>query len=128
MVSPIDSRASTTSESDHAGFTGRVAPAGRRTRAPQRRAAATGEVAEPAVYVAALDGVRALAVSSVFLLHLDRARFPGGWVGVDVFFALSAYLITGMIIREHGRGPVRFGASTAGEFFGSCPLYCSGSS
>lgn len=62
-------------------------------------------------YVPALDGVRALAVGAVFLLHLARHYFPGGAAGVDVFFVLSAFLITGLLLREfETTGRVRFGA------------------
>lgn len=63
-----------------------------------------GEVAQGARYVAALDGLRAFAIGTVWLLHFDRPVFPGGAVGVDVFFALSAYLITGILLREIQRG------------------------
>ena len=49
-------------------------------------------------YVPALDGLRALAVMLVFLYH--RHRLPGGWVGVDIFFVLSGYLITSILITE----------------------------
>ncbi|GAA3930752.1 acyltransferase [Microbacterium soli] len=62
-------------------------------------------------YIPALDGLRAIAVLAVFLLHLAGAYFPGGAVGVDIFFVLSAFLITGLLTAEfekHGR--VRFGA------------------
>jgi peptidoglycan/LPS O-acetylase OafA/YrhL len=62
-------------------------------------------------YVPALDGVRAIAVAGVFLLHLARAYVPGGAFGVDVFFALSAFLITGLLIQERETaGTIRFGA------------------
>ena len=49
----------------------------------------------------ALDGMRALAVASVVLYHLDPRSLPGGFIGVDVFFVLSGYLITALLIREH---------------------------
>lgn len=49
----------------------------------------------------ALDGMRALAVASVVLYHLDPRFLPGGFIGVDVFFVLSGYLITALLIREH---------------------------
>ncbi len=50
----------------------------------------------------ALDGLRACAVAAVFLLHLDQPHFPGGAVGVDVFFVISAYLITGLLLKRSG--------------------------
>jgi peptidoglycan/LPS O-acetylase OafA/YrhL len=49
----------------------------------------------------ALDGIRALAVAAVVAYHLDALR--GGFVGVDVFFALSGYLITTLLLRERSR-------------------------
>lgn len=55
-------------------------------------------------YYAHLDGIRALAVLSVLLFHLDHSILPGGFVGVDVFFVLSGYLITGVILREIEQG------------------------
>jgi len=49
----------------------------------------------------ALDGIRALAVMAVVLYHFQtRSTFPGGLFGVDVFFALSGFLITGLLITE----------------------------
>ena len=47
-----------------------------------------------------IDGLRALAVLPVILFHADFAIFSGGFVGVDVFFVLSGYLITRLIINE----------------------------
>jgi peptidoglycan/LPS O-acetylase OafA/YrhL len=48
----------------------------------------------------ALDGVRALAVIGVILYHCGVAWIPGGLLGVDVFFVLSGYLITSLLLRE----------------------------
>ncbi|MDX6671950.1 MAG: hypothetical protein QOI91_2313 [Solirubrobacteraceae bacterium] len=59
-------------------------------------------------YRAHLDGVRALAVILVLLFHLGYSWIPGGFIGVDVFFVLSGYLVTGVLLREvTKRGKVR---------------------
>jgi peptidoglycan/LPS O-acetylase OafA/YrhL len=47
-----------------------------------------------------LDGVRALAIAGVVGLHTSDRLAPGGFFGVDVFFALSAFLITALVIEE----------------------------
>ncbi len=51
-------------------------------------------------YRADIDGMRAFAVLSVFIYHLRPGFLPGGFLGVDVFFVISGYLITGIILRE----------------------------
>tara|TARA_X000000950_G_C13873360_1_gene643830 strand:+ start:71 stop:2086 length:2016 start_codon:yes stop_codon:yes gene_type:complete len=51
-------------------------------------------------YRAEIDGLRALAVLPVILFHAGFERFSGGYVGVDVFFVISGYLITTIIISE----------------------------
>jgi peptidoglycan/LPS O-acetylase OafA/YrhL len=47
-----------------------------------------------------VDGLRAVAVISVILFHARLDALPGGFIGVDVFFVISGYLITGVICRE----------------------------
>jgi peptidoglycan/LPS O-acetylase OafA/YrhL len=57
-------------------------------------------------HVRALDGMRAVAVILVVLFHLQVPGFAAGYLGVDVFFVLSGFLITSLLIaemQEHGR-------------------------
>ncbi|MDN5718208.1 MAG: acyltransferase, partial [Janibacter sp.] len=51
-------------------------------------------------YLAGLDGLRALAVVAVVIFHLDPAWLPGGFLGVDIFFVISGFLITTLLVRE----------------------------
>ena len=55
-------------------------------------------------YRAEIDGLRALAVLPVILFHAGFEWFGGGFVGVDVFFVISGYLITTIIISEMAEG------------------------
>lgn len=54
-------------------------------------------------YVPALDGIRALAVLLVLGFHSQVPGFGAGFFGVDVFFVLSGYLITQILVAEHER-------------------------
>ncbi|MDA3021584.1 MAG: acyltransferase family protein [Actinomycetota bacterium] len=54
----------------------------------------------PLGYLPGLDGIRALAVIGVLLYHGDVGGFRGGFLGVDVFFVLSGFLITSIILEE----------------------------
>ena len=54
-------------------------------------------------YRPALDGVRAIAVVAVVLFHFEFDWIPGGFLGVDVFFVVSGYLITSLMIEEWER-------------------------
>lgn len=50
-------------------------------------------------YVPALDGLRTIAILFVIATHLSRELAPGGVIGVDIFFVLSGFLITGVLLR-----------------------------
>lgn len=51
-------------------------------------------------YVPGIDGLRALAVLSVMVYHLVPQALPGGFSGVDVFFVISGYVVTGSLVRD----------------------------
>jgi len=60
-------------------------------------------------YNPALDGIRAIAIALVLACHTDL--LPNGWIGVDVFFVLSGYLITTILLSEYrATGGVNLGA------------------
>ncbi len=61
-------------------------------------------------YLPGLDGIRALAVLGVLLYHAELTWLSGGFLGVDVFFVLSGFLITSLLLEEYERsGGIRFG-------------------
>lgn len=51
--------------------------------------------------ITAIDSLRALAVLSVVLYHLDAAYLPGGFAGVDIFFVISGYVVTRSFASHH---------------------------
>ena len=55
-------------------------------------------------YLPGFDALRALAVLAVFFYHAHVSWMPGGFLGVDVFFVISGYLITSLLLREFRRG------------------------
>jgi peptidoglycan/LPS O-acetylase OafA/YrhL len=57
-----------------------------------------------------IDGLRAVAVLAVIGYHAYPARIPGGFVGVDVFFVISGFLISGIIFKELESGRFSFAA------------------
>ena len=68
---------------------------------PPERNAPTGPGRWPA-----LDGLRGVAVLGVLAFHAQFILFRGGCHGVDLFFVLSGFLITALIVREHERTAV----------------------
>jgi peptidoglycan/LPS O-acetylase OafA/YrhL len=61
-------------------------------------------------YNPALDGVRALSILSVIAFHCSVPWCEGGFIGVDVFFVLSGYLITTLLAAEHRESGIKIGA------------------
>lgn len=72
-------------------------PAGHGAEAPARPEPRPGRMA----YIPALDGIRTLAVAAVVLYHLSPNLAPGGMQGVTIFFVLSGYLITRLLLSEY---------------------------
>ncbi len=61
-------------------------------------------------YLPGIDALRAIAVLAVFLYHAGVGWMPGGFLGVDVFFVISGYLITSLLLSERrSTGRVRLG-------------------
>ena len=84
-----------------------IARRGWATRRRQRRTLSS------VPYLRGLDGMRALAVIAVMVYHANSAWLPGGFIGVEVFFVISGYLITLLLIGEHERS----GRISLGQFY-----------
>src|SRR5688572_33053256 len=54
-------------------------------------------------YLPGLDGMRAIAVVAVMIYHANPQSLPGGFLGVEVFFVISGYLITLLLVAEKER-------------------------
>jgi peptidoglycan/LPS O-acetylase OafA/YrhL len=62
----------------------------------------------PSSYRPDIDGLRAIAVLAVIAFHANSNLVPGGFIGVDIFFVISGYLITGLIATAMDRGDFSF--------------------
>tara|TARA_Y100001951_G_scaffold28503_1_gene22269 strand:+ start:16283 stop:18361 length:2079 start_codon:yes stop_codon:yes gene_type:complete len=69
---------------------------------------ATGSPLTPLPYQPYIDGLRALAVLSVLVYHLHGPWLPGGFVGVDVFFVISGFVVSASVAGFKGRGLWQF--------------------
>lgn len=63
-------------------------------------------------YSAPLDGIRAIAILAVLIFHVSPRTLPGGFTGVDVFFVLSGFLITAIVLHD-----IRDGTFSLREFY-----------
>jgi len=71
-----------------------------------------------------LDGLRAFAVLSVMCVHIGLPGFDAGWIGVDVFFVLSGFLITTLLSEEFAkRGRISLPRFWARRFLRLMPIY-----
>jgi peptidoglycan/LPS O-acetylase OafA/YrhL len=101
----IDSGSATRAgESPSAGRTGGA------TDAQRHRASAhvVPQVQHPHDYRADIDGLRAVAVLSVLAFHAFPAALPGGFTGVDIFFVISGFLISRIILEDLRKGRFTF--------------------
>ena len=81
-----------------------------------------------------IDGLRAIAVLSVMVAHTGSGLLSGGFLGVDIFFTISGYLITGIILRGLEGGEFQIShflypsrkANLARALCNACPDYCYG--
>src|SRR5689334_12617745 len=65
-------------------------------------------------HIKALDGLRGLAVLGVLVYHLELGWLPGGFLGVSLFFTLSGFLITSLVLAERAE----HGSVAMGRFWG----------
>lgn len=67
----------------------------------QRQLFMTTQLHSGSSYRLDIDGLRAIAVAAVVFFHVDPAWLPGGFVGVDIFFVISGFLITSKIVEDY---------------------------
>lgn len=70
-----------------------------------------------------IQGLRALAVLAVIVFHVNDNWLPGGFIGVDIFFVISGYLITGILLRQKAQGGFSFPSFYASRLLRIVPVY-----
>lgn len=68
----------------------------------------SSDTANSSNYRPEIDGLRAFAVLAVILNHFDKDLLPSGYLGVDIFFVISGYVITGSLLRHATKDAARF--------------------
>lgn len=81
------------------------------------------EAAAPMPYRQDIEGLRGVAVLLVMFFHLGIPGFSKGFLGVDIFFVISGYLITGILLRDLEGGNFSLTGFIAAASCGSCPRY-----
>jgi peptidoglycan/LPS O-acetylase OafA/YrhL len=74
-------------------------------------------------YRADIDGIRAIAVLSVLVFHVHEGWLPGGFTGVDIFFVISGFLITSILLKDLRRGSFSFLAFYRRRILRIAPAY-----
>jgi peptidoglycan/LPS O-acetylase OafA/YrhL len=88
-----------------------VRPSKKATVLPSKTTGHTLPSGRAGRYIPGLDGLRAIAVIGVLLYHGQVSWLPGGFLGVDLFFVISGYLITSLLLAEfHASGRIDFKA------------------
>ena len=81
------------------------------TSKPKKNSTQPPPTAVASLHLRGIDGLRAIAVILVVLFHVLPGALPGGGLGVDIFFVLSGFLITGLLVGERAEsGRIRLGA------------------
>lgn len=83
-----------------------------------------GQTAHGTRYRADIDGLRAVAVLLVMAYHFGIGAFRGGYVGVDVFFVISGFLITQILMADAAEGQLRLGRFYARRVRRIAPALC----
>ena len=82
-------------------------------------------------YMPGIDGLRALAVLAVIVYHSEFENFTGGFLGVEIFFVISGYLITALLLNEYSTNSTvnlrRFWTRRARRLLPALLIYIAGS-